>query len=190
MAGVERIQDALAAAEEAVQIRERLATENPAAHGPAWAESLNNLGKILSDSGHRKRAVKVIERSVDAYRWLAAENPAAHQPGLARALSNLGVIGLSRWSRQRALAATNESVSIYRRLASAGQGAHESDLASALWSFALVRAEARKELPAALAAVREAIQILEPLAENRPATFVELLQTAYTICQSAGKPGR
>jgi tetratricopeptide (TPR) repeat protein len=181
LAGVERIQDALAAAEEAVQIRERLATDNPAANGPALAESLNNLGKILSDSGHRKQAVAVIERSVDTYRRLAADNPAAHEPGLARTLSNLGVIGLSQWKPQRALAATSESVSIYRRLAVARQGAHGPDLARALWSFALVRAEARKELPAALVAVREAIQILEPLAEDRPTTFVELLLAAYAI---------
>ena len=179
LAGVGRAQDALVAAEEAVHIRERLAADNPAAHGSALAESLNNLGKILSDSDHRKQAVAVIERSVDSYRRLAAGNPAAHEPGLARALSNLGVIGLSRWRRQRALATTSESVSIYRRLTLASQRAHEPDLARALWSFAFVRAEARKELPAALDAVMEAIQILKPLAEDRPATFVELLLAAY-----------
>jgi hypothetical protein len=46
LTGSGRLQDALAAAEEAVTVYQRLAQANPAAHEPDLARSLNNLAVI------------------------------------------------------------------------------------------------------------------------------------------------
>ena len=174
-----RLPDALTAIERAAQIRERLASVNPAAGESAVAESWTNLGKILDQQGRTRRAASAARRAVKGYRALAADNPAAYEPGLALALGNLGMILLSRRHPHRALEPTREGLVIYRRLASVSPAAAEADLARALWTFALVRAAARKELPAARDAVMESIRILERLAEQHPAAFSGPLLAAY-----------
>jgi tetratricopeptide (TPR) repeat protein len=181
LAGVGRDADALTPIESAAEIRQQLAAGNPAVHEPALAESLTNLAKILSDSGNNSRALTVAKHAVSVYRRLAAGNPAVHEPGLARSLGNIGMIMLGTWRQNRALAPTAESVSIYRRLALADDAAYEAELATALRNFAVVRASARKELPEALAAAREAIQILGPLAEREPVNFTSLLLETYHL---------
>lgn len=179
LADAGRLSDALMAIQRAAQIRERLLAVDPAACESALAESWTNLGKILNEQGRTRRAAAAAKRAVKAYRALADVNPAAYEPGLALALGNLGMILLSGRHPHRALEPTREGVAIYRRLASASPAAAEADLGRALWTFALVRATARKELPAARDAVMEAIRILEQLAEQHPAAFSGPLLAAY-----------
>jgi tetratricopeptide (TPR) repeat protein len=191
LAGVSRQGDAVAAIEYATEIRQQLAADNRDAHEPALAESLSNLGKVLSDSGTSRRALTAAERAVSIYRRLAASNPAAHEPGLARALGNFGIMMLGERRQKRALAPTRESVSIYRRLALVGGAVYEAELATALLNFAAVRAASGKELPEALDAVREAIRILELLAERDPASFIGPLQyTCYVTAEILDSLGR
>jgi tetratricopeptide (TPR) repeat protein len=179
LADAGRLPDALTAIQRAAQIRERLLAVNPAARDSARAESWINLGKILDEQGRTRQAAAAARRAVKAYRALAAVNPATYEPGLALALGNLGMILLNRRHPHRALEPTREGVAIYRRLASVSPAAAEADLARALWTYALVRAIARKELPAARGAVMEAIGILERLAEQHPAAFSGPLLAAY-----------
>lgn len=179
LANAGRLPDALAAIENAVRIRQRLAANNPAAYEPALAESLNNLGKVLFDSERNKEAMAITKRAVTLYRRLADADPDAHEPGLAMALGNLGTSLICSRHRQQALAVTGESVSIYRRLAVTNGAAHEADLAAALYRFAFVRSVVRKDSPAALNAVMEAIQILERLTAREADAFAELLLAAY-----------
>ena len=83
-----RRQDALAPAEEAVQLYRELAATNPA-FLPDLAAALNNLGNRYSEVGRRQDALAPTEEAVQLYREQAATNP-AFLPDLARALSNLG----------------------------------------------------------------------------------------------------
>ena len=90
MSDLGRREDALAAAQEAIDIYRRLAAERPDAFLPDLATSLNNLGNRLSDLGRREDALAAAQEAVDIRRRLAAERPDAFLPDLATSLNNLG----------------------------------------------------------------------------------------------------
>lgn len=77
---------ALAAAEQAVAIRRRLAAEDAAAYEPDLAAS-NHLAQV----GRRGEALASEEEAVAIRRRMAGENEAAYGGDLARSLSNLGI---------------------------------------------------------------------------------------------------
>ena len=85
-----RREDALAAAQEAVEIRRRLAAERPDAFLPDLAASLNNLGAMLSKLGRREDALAAAQEATGIYRRLAADRPDAFLPDLAGSLGTLG----------------------------------------------------------------------------------------------------
>jgi hypothetical protein len=72
-----RKEQALAAARDAVQVRQRLATANPAVFEADLASSLQLLGVMLWSLGQRKPALTVATQSEQIYRKLAKANPAA-----------------------------------------------------------------------------------------------------------------
>ncbi|MGH3848406.1 MAG: tetratricopeptide repeat protein, partial [Pseudonocardiaceae bacterium] len=124
--------EALAATQQAVEIRQRLAQANPAAYEPDLASSLNSLGVKLSKLGQHREALAATQQAVEIRQRLAQANPAAYDPDLASSLHNLGV-DLSKLGQHReALAAADEAVQIRRRLAQANPAAYEPDLALSL----------------------------------------------------------
>jgi tetratricopeptide (TPR) repeat protein len=168
LSAVGRRPEALAATEEAVEIRRRLATDSPAAHEPDLATSLSNLGAGLSAVGRPQEALAATEEAVDVYHRLAADSPAAHEPDLATSLSNLGALLSAVGRPQEALAATEEAVVVYRRLAADSLAAHEPDLATSLSNLgALLSAVGRPQ--EALAVAEEAVEIRRRLATDSPA---------------------
>jgi tetratricopeptide (TPR) repeat protein len=85
-----RREDALAATQEGVDIRRRLARTRPDAFLPDLATSLNNLGNRLSDLGRREDALAATQEAVDIRRHLAQFRPDAFLPDLAMSLGALG----------------------------------------------------------------------------------------------------
>ena len=79
-----RAGEALAAAQEAVDLYRRLALDNPARYEPNLAASLGNLSIRLSEVGGRAgEALAAAQESVDLYRRLALDDPARYEPDLA-----------------------------------------------------------------------------------------------------------
>ena len=70
-----RREDALKAAQEAVDIYRRLAKDRPDAFLPYLAGSLNNLGIMLSELGRREEALKAEQEAVEIRRRLAKDRP-------------------------------------------------------------------------------------------------------------------
>ncbi|MGK7913153.1 MAG: tetratricopeptide repeat protein, partial [Synechococcus sp.] len=85
-----RREEALRAAEQAVEIYRQLADSRPDAFLPDLARSLTNLGIMLRDLGRREEALRAAEQAVEIYRQLAESRPDAFLPDLARSLTNLG----------------------------------------------------------------------------------------------------
>jgi tetratricopeptide (TPR) repeat protein len=83
-----RREEALAASQEAVDIRRRLAQTRPDAFLPDLAMSLNNSGAMLSNLGRREEALAASQEAVDIYRRLAQTRPDAFLPDLAMSLNN------------------------------------------------------------------------------------------------------
>ncbi|MCA3586357.1 MAG: toll/interleukin-1 receptor domain-containing protein, partial [Methylocystis sp.] len=104
--GLGQREAALAATEEAVAIRRRLAAARPDEFEPDLARSLNNLGVDLSNLGQREAALVATEEAMAIRRRLAAARPDAFEPDLAVSLSNLGVDLSSLGQREAALEAT------------------------------------------------------------------------------------
>ena len=166
-----RREDALAAAQEAVEIRRRLAAERPDAFLPDLAASLNNLGAMLSKLGRREDALAAAQEATGIYRRLAAERPDAFLPNLALSLSNLGIRSSELGRREDALAAAQEATEIRRRLAAERPDAFLADLATSLNNLGNRLSElGRRE--DALAAAQEAVEIRRRLAAERPDAFL------------------
>ena len=174
-----RRDDAVAASQEAVDIRRRLAEANPDAHLPDLAMSLNNLATGLSELGRRDDAVAASQEAVDIRRRLAEANPDAHLPDLAMSLNNLAT-GLSELGRRDdAVAASQEAVDIRRRLAEANPDAYPPDLAMSLNNLGIALSAAGR-VAEAMAATEEAVQLYRRLAAADPAAHEPSLARALS----------
>jgi len=165
-----RREDALQAADQAVQHYRRLAEHRPDAFLPDLAKSLSNLGNRLSKLGRREDALQAADEAVRHNRRLAEQRPAAFLPGLAMSLSNLSVM-LSKLGRlEDALQAADEAVRHNRRLAEQRPDAFLPDLAMSLNNLGYQLSELGHR-ENALQAADEAVQHNRRLAEQRPDAF-------------------
>ncbi|MEU5757029.1 hypothetical protein ABZ775_33555, partial [Streptomyces sp. NPDC047829] len=92
--------------QEAVEIRRRLAQDNPAAHEPNLATSLTNLSVRLAKAGRHGDALTTTAEAVKIYRRLAQDNPAAHEPNLATSLAVFAMLLVTKGDLHVALRAT------------------------------------------------------------------------------------
>ena len=169
--------EALAPAEQAVDIYRRLAEDNPAAYLPNLAGSLTNLGASLWELGRRGDALAPTEGGVRFWRRLADENPAAHLPDLAMSLTNLGSLLSELGRRGDALAPTAQAVDIRRQLANENPAAHLPNLAIALTNLGTRLSELGRHSEA-LAPTQEAVDIYWQLANENPAAYLPNLAIA------------
>ncbi|MEV0559729.1 tetratricopeptide repeat protein [Dactylosporangium sp. NPDC050588] len=165
-----RRDEALAAAEKALDIRRQLAEADPA-HLPGLAELLINLGTFLSEVGKRKEAVPAAHEAIGIFRRLVETDPDAYQPGLATALTNLGMFLSDEGLRKEALAPVEEAVAIRRRLSKADPAAYEPSLAVSLMNLGAHLSELGQQ-DAAFAAATEAIDIHRRLADTEPTVYL------------------
>jgi tetratricopeptide (TPR) repeat protein len=169
--------EALAATQEAVNIRRELAEADPAAHLPDLARSLNNLGVQLSGVGRYEQALATAEEVVSIRRRLAEADPGAHLADLAMSLNNLGNHLSDLGRREDALTPAQEATDLHRRLAEVDPGAHLADLAMSLNNLANRQSKlAQREQ--ALATAEEAMNVRRRLAEANPAAFLPDLATS------------
>ncbi|EMF56535.1 MULTISPECIES: tetratricopeptide repeat protein [Streptomyces] len=164
---VGRLEEALTANQEAVQISRRLAAGNPAAHEPGLARSLSNLSADLSAVGRLEEALITAEEALEIWYRLAARNP-AYEPEFTASLSSLGAALSAMGRLEEALTAKEEALEISRRLATGNPAAHEPELAALLSSVGVSLSEVGR-LKEALTTAEEAVQISHRLATGNPA---------------------
>jgi tetratricopeptide (TPR) repeat protein len=174
-----RLEEALAAVEEAVEIRRELVASRPDAVRPDLAMSLNNLSNRLRDLGRSEEALAAIEEAVEIRRELAASRPDAFRPDLATSLNDLS-LSLRRLGRsEEALAAIEEAVEIRHELAALRPDASRPNLAMSLSNLSLILRdlEQREE---ALTAIEVAVELFRELAASRPDAFRPNLATSLS----------
>jgi len=181
LADLERKDDALAAAEEAVSLYRRLAEADRDAHLPGLATSLNNLVNMLAEVRRDEHALAAAREAVELNRQLAEVSPAASRPDLARSLNNLAnaLAGVGR--NDEAIATTEQTIQIRRQLAEENPVLFRPELARSLHNFAarLAAAGRREE---ALAAAKEAVQIRRQLAVlDIPACRHDLARSLHNL---------
>ncbi|MFI0447991.1 hypothetical protein [Actinomadura sp. 6N118] len=139
---------------EAVAIRRDLAAADPGTHLPGLSAALNNLGFLGLRMGDLDTAQTSLAEAVSIRRGLTSGKPDTYGPQLLRSLNNLVLVLLSRKTAQPGdlLDATAEARALAEQLASRHLCAAH-DIALTLLHFAEARVLARRELPAAKAAV-------------------------------------
>jgi tetratricopeptide (TPR) repeat protein len=127
--------------EQALDIRLRLAAQNPDTYFPDAAISWNDLG-LLEKHQNPEAAQADFERALDIFQGLAAHDPDAYWRDLAATYNNLG--WLARQQQQTAQAETNfqQALTILRQVAPTNQALALPDLAETLNNLGLLRKDA------------------------------------------------
>lgn len=109
--------EALAAIEQAIEIRRDRACVDRRSQDAAMAQMLSVLAVRLAQAGRIEDSLTASEQAVAAYERLACAQPAVYEPVLAQRLGNLAVRLAKARRRAEALAASERVVAIHRRLA-------------------------------------------------------------------------
>ncbi len=173
-----RHEEALIVAQEAVDIRQQLAQQEPNAFSAEVAASLHNLSLVLGEFGRREESLKVGEEALQIHWQLAQENPRAYLPVLVTGLSNLSLCQCSMGQLERALESASAAVYIARNLA-APRSEYQEKLAASLLNLGLVEGELGKREDA-LTSTLEAVSHYRELANTRPEEFLPNLALAAT----------
>ena len=185
-----RDEEALRAAQEAVDLRRVLVEGNEAAYTPGLAASLNNLAVRLSEAGRRDEALRAAQEATGLYRQLAESNEAAYTPDLAMSLNTLANCLSEAGRRDEALRAAQETTGLYRQLAESNEAAHTPDLAMSLNNLAVRLSEAGRR-DEALRAAQETTGLYRQLAESNEAAYTpDLAASLNTLANRLSEAGR
>ena len=181
---------ALAAVEEAVQLRRALAKAHPDAFTPGLASSLDNLANRLGSLGQREKALKAAEEAIQLRRALVKMHPDTLTPVLAGSLANLANCLTSLGRREDAFKAADESVQLYRALAEARPDAFTPNLADSLSNLANRLGDLGRHEDAFRTA-EAAVQLHRALAEARPDAFIpNLAKSLSNLANRLGSLGQ
>src|SRR6516225_7483026 len=134
----QRLKEAEAAYQEALDIGRQLAKDNPAAYRPDVAQTLNNFAILYRQTQRLKEAEAAYQEALDIRRQLAKANPAAYQqPDVALTLDNLANLYGATQRMKQAEAAYQEALDIRRQLAKANPAAYQPDVAATLHNLGM-----------------------------------------------------
>jgi hypothetical protein len=181
--------EGLAAIEEAVAVRRKLAAADPVAHESALARALNNLAVDYGDLGRHAEALAAAEQSVRIHRGLARQHGDQYTPAVAKGLNNLANAYVRAGRQAEARELLQEAIGVYRALAKADPDAYEADLAMSLNNVAFTTGNAVED--DVLAAVDESVRLYRRLAEeNRDAHDPNLAKALNNQAVLWGARGR
>ncbi|NRQ39493.1 ATP-binding protein [Nonomuraea sp. NN258] len=171
--------EALALAEQAVDIYRSLAASKLHLDGQSLAIALSNISIWLWEVGRSAEALPAAQEAVTIHRGLAKRYPGTHNADLARSLINLGVRLSTLGESSEALAVTEEAVSIYRLLYGQNREQHAGGLARALSNLG-VRLATVNRSGEALTATEEAIEIYRRITDQHPDRYRADFASALT----------
>ena len=157
--------------EEALQIHRELAQQNPEAHLPKVATSLNNLGVLLRDTNDLKQAQDYYEEALQIHRELAQQNPEAYLPKVATSLNNLGSLLSITNDLKQAQDYYEKALQIRRELAQQNPEAYLPDVAESLNNLGVLLHNTN-DLKKAQDYYEKALQIHRELAQQNPEAYL------------------
>lgn len=160
--------EALAPIEDAVNLFQSLAADDPRAFEPDLARSLTQLATILRDVGETTRGLAASEEALAIYRRLRLDRGQRFAPALAAGLNNLATFLLANGERLKALAPNAEAIAIARPLTQLpGGDQFQLFLAETLH----IRSQLIDDVTEARAAIEEAVAIFRSLAQDQPQLY-------------------
>lgn len=165
----EALPSKLDAAQEAIEIWERLATENPVRFEPQLASSLKTLSNLKSHAGDEAGARQAAEQGLRVLERLAIEEPGRFDSDLAIAYETLSFRLSAHSEPAAALEAIEKAVAIWRPMATQNASRFLPDLARSLDHLS---AHAREQNPEqALAANEEVVTLWRNATAEYPKRF-------------------
>ena len=134
--GVGRLEEALAAKEEAAALYRDLADQAPDTYLPELAMAENNLAASYLRLRRPYEAVPLAEAVVAVERRLATTAPASFEPALASALANLSTVYWDAGRHDDAAAAGEEAAGLFGRLAQGDPDLYDERHADVLVQYA------------------------------------------------------
>jgi hypothetical protein len=135
-----KMEEALAAWEEATDVYRRLARANPGGYQPGLAAALTGLGVALWDVGQLEDGLSATREAVSLNHSIAEANPDEYRVARAQSLTNLAAYLAHLDLDGEALPIAREAVREYRQLAESGADV-TSALATALTNLAALLGE-------------------------------------------------
>ena len=123
---------------EALEIRRRLAKDNPKAYEPDVAGTLNNLAGLYYNTQRFTESEKMYMEALEIYRRLAKDNPKAYEPYVAATLNGLAILYSDTQRFTESEKMYMEALEIYQRLAKDNPKAYEQDVAGTLNNLAIL----------------------------------------------------
>lgn len=171
--------EAVAAAEDAVAIRQHLAKHNTT-HVPHLADALHNLALRLAAVDRRGDSLAALEDVVAIRRHLVNEHPVRYLPPLATTLDDLAAGFDAAGHGDDRVVALEDAVAIRRHLARGLPERFLPDLATSLHALSLGLGAAGRSHEA-LAAVEEAVAMRRGLADTEPGRYLPDLAASLQV---------
>ena len=171
-----RYDEAVEMSRKALEIRERLAEEDPVFES-ALAKTLDGLARLLEIQGVFEEAEKHSIRSIDIYERLT-ETDAAFLPDLAKSYNNLSeyYVETQRYTETEELCL--KALAIHERLAAENPSVYDADLSRSYAELAFLYNTIQRYAEAESLYIK-AIVIRKRLAAENPAAFEPDLAAAY-----------
>ncbi len=166
-----RFEEATHSYEEALQIRQQLAQQQPDNYLPDVAMTLNNLGLVLREQRRFEEATRSLEEALQSYRQLAQQQPDIYLPDVAMTLGNLGLVLRSQWRWEEATRSLEEALQIRRQLAQQQPDIYMPGVAATLVNLGTSLGELRR-WEEATRSLEEALQIRRQLAQQQPDNYL------------------
>ena len=162
----------------AIEIRERLAKENPKAYEPYLAGSYNNLAFLYYKIHRFDESEKMFKAAIEIRERLAKENPKAYEPDLALVYNNLALLynEIQRFDESEKM--YKAAIEIKERWAKENPKAYEPDLAMSYNNLANLYSE-KQRFDESEKMYKAAIEILERLAKENPKAYEPYLASTY-----------
>jgi tetratricopeptide (TPR) repeat protein len=168
---------------ETVQIRKKLADENPK-YLPDLALSLINLGIVYYRNREFSKALPEYTEALKIYRELAAENPRRYLPYVAAVLSTLGSLHNSTREFSISMAKHTEALAIRKELASENPKVYLPDVARSLFNIGVGYSN-NDEHSKSIHPYKESANIYRELVAKNPKIYLpEMITILYYLSVS------
>ena len=172
---------------EALDIRRRLAKDNPDAYLPNVATTLNNLAILHSNLNQYPAAEKEYKEALDIRRRLAENNPDAYLPYVANTLNNLAILHNNLSQYPDAEKEYKEALEIRRKLAKDNPDAYLPYVANTLFNLALLMIEDGQRKEEAKKVCQESSDLYTTMAKKAPQRFYKDVDDAQRLLDKINK---
>ena len=164
----------------AIQIRERLAKENPKVYEKDLATSYNNLAVLYNNTQRYKESEEMLKAAIQIYERLAKKNPKAYESDLARSYNNLAVLYYCTQQFKESEEMYKAAIQIYERLYNNNPQEYQGLLAFNYYCLGTLMTENNKQ-DDAIGAFEHSVKLSKELIKEDNFKQIYLFSLSYIV---------